>query len=280
VATIYGFLALFMWGVLAALSVFTQAVPPFQLLAFCFTVAAGILFVKRVIYRERVFKLANMSRQQWLVGVGGLFGFHLCYFLALRYAPPIESSLIIYLWPLLLGIMVAKSGTKHYAVLGGLLGFLGSVLIISQGVQLQPSSEQIFGYVLALCCALIWAGYSWYFSTTNNSVEDIGWLSLAVAGISLICHLIFEQTYWPETGFEYFMLVLIGLGPTGGAFYLWDYGMKNGNPSVLASLSFSTPVISSVALYLFGFAELSLAILIAIMLVVTGAVISNKKAVE
>ena len=273
----YGFLALFMWGVLAALSVFTQAVPPFQLLAICFTIAASLLFFKRLFCRESIFKFTAMTTQQWLVGVGGLFGFHLCYFLALRFAPPIESSLIIYLWPLLLGILVAKKGSKHYALFGGLLGFLGSVLIISQGVQFQVSADQLIGYALALCCALIWAGYSWYFSTSDNSVEDIGWLSLAVAGLSLLCHLMFEETYIPVSGFEYAMLLLIGLGPTGGAFYLWDIGMKRGNPTFLASLSFGTPVISSVALYLFGFADLTLAILIAIALIVSGAIVSNKK---
>ena len=38
----------------------------------------------------------------WLIGIGGLFGYHFSYFTALRLAPPAQASLIAFLWPLLI----------------------------------------------------------------------------------------------------------------------------------------------------------------------------------
>ena len=38
----------------------------------------------------------------WLLGVAGLFFYHALYFTALSHAPPVDASLIAYLWPLLI----------------------------------------------------------------------------------------------------------------------------------------------------------------------------------
>lgn len=276
-ATFLGFFAIFMWGMLAALSVFTNRIPPFQLLFICFTIASSLVYVKRAITREPLIKKPAMDRTQWLVGVTGLFGFHIFYFLALRFAPPIEATLIIYLWPLLLGVLLATKGNKRFAVLGGIIGFCGTVVMIADGLDTNQgeSALAVVGYLCALGCALIWTNYSWFLSKTKSDVEDISWVALAVAFIALVCHLLFENGVWDLTNTEVAMLILIGIGPTGGAFYLWDIGMKQGNQSWLASISFGTPVIASVSLYLFGFSELTVSIIVATLLIVVGAVVSN-----
>ena len=41
-------------------------------------------------------------------------------------------------------------------------------------------------------------------------------------------------------------MVALGLGPVGGAFVLWDVGMKRGDPRLLGTLAFATPVPASV----------------------------------
>lgn len=230
-----------------------------------------------MIKREPLIKKPTMDRTQWLVGVTGLFGFHIFYFLALRFAPPIEATLIIYLWPLLLGVLLATKGNKRFAVLGGIIGFCGTVVMIADGLDTKQgeSALAVVGYLCALGCALIWTNYSWFLSKTKSDVEDISWVALAVACIALVCHLLFENGVWDLTNTEVAMLIIIGIGPAGGAFYLWDIGMKQGNQSWLASISFGTPVIASVSLYLFGFSELTVSIIVATLLIVVGAVVSN-----
>jgi len=274
-ATIIGGIAILMWGLLALLSVYSSSVPPFQLLFMCFSVSALLVFLKRIVKRERLLRLPRLTIAQWAVATGGLFGFHFCYFLALRFAPPIEASLIGYLWPLLLGIAVANSEQRIFAIVGGLLGFIGCGILVTGGQSFQFNTDYALGYALALLCAFIWSGYSWYMSGTKSDVEDIGWISLLVAMLALCAHLVMEASYWNLSLSTWISAILLGLGPVGGAFYLWDIGLKYGNRQLLASLSFSTPVISSLALFVFGISALSSALAIAIVLIVGGAIVSN-----
>ncbi len=109
----------------------------------------------------------------------------------------------------------------------------------------------------------------------KTQVEDIGWVCGAVAVFSLLVHLLIESTVLDLYLSAWISALLLGLGPVGGAFYLWDIGVKFGNRPLLASLSFATPVISSVALAVFGINPLTTTILLAVALIVTGALISN-----
>ena len=124
-ATLVGFTAVLMWGALALLTAWSGQVPPFQLVAMSFTLAALIGFGKMFVAGERPAKHLRQPGIVWLVGVGGLFGYHFFYFLALRNAPPVEASLIAYLWPLLIVLFSAllpggRLGWWH--VLGAILG--------------------------------------------------------------------------------------------------------------------------------------------------------------
>lgn len=279
-ATAYGSLAIVLWGLLALLGKLTQAIPPFQLLAICFSISALIVFIKRPLQGKPCYFKPSLTPLQWLIGVAGLFGFHFCYFMALRHGPVLEVSLIVYLWPLLLALAVAQPNRRLKALLGGGLGFIGVFGLIANGQSVVLEGQFILGYSLAGLCALIWAGYSWFSSVSGcqskEQVDDIAWLSLVVAGFSLVAHWQLETTVWQLSALEWIGVLLLGLGPVGGAFYLWDIGLKKGNPSLLASLSYAAPVISSLALLFAGMTKGSLMILVALLFILVGGLIANK----
>ncbi|TMO82281.1 EamA family transporter [Pseudoalteromonas sp. S3776] len=276
-ATHIGFLAIFSWGLLALLGNLTKALPAFELLFICFSISFIILLVKRVATKQPLLSPPKLSKKQIIIGVTGLFGFHFCYFMALKYGPLIEVSLIVYLWPLLLGVFVATPGAKFKAILGGLLGFLGTLSLITDGSGLSINSEYYLGYFFAGCCAVLWSSYSYLMSRFNSHVGDIGWLSLIVAVLALFAHFYFETTVINLSVSQWLGAILLGLGPVGGAFYLWDHGLKFGNRSLLASLSFLTPVLSTFILILASQAPFSWSVFIALALILLGAAISNKK---
>src|SRR5436305_5721513 len=92
-ATLIGLTAILMWSLLAVLTVATGRIPAFQLLAMTFAIGAVVTSVNWVRHPDAI----NALRQPplvWLVGVGGLFGYHALYFLALRLAPPAEAGLL------------------------------------------------------------------------------------------------------------------------------------------------------------------------------------------
>ena len=86
-ATLIGLTAIVMWSLLAVLTVATGRVPPFQLLAMTFAVGACIGPLTWP-WRRGALRAWRQPALVWLVGVGGLFGYHALYFLALRLAPP------------------------------------------------------------------------------------------------------------------------------------------------------------------------------------------------
>lgn len=280
-STLSGFIAILMWGFLAVFSTFTQSVPPFLLLFYCFAIAFLLLIIKRLVVKQSLWITPQFTVKQYLYNIGGLFGFHFCYFLAIRFAPAVEVSLIGYLWPLLLGIFVASAQHRNRALLGGIIGFAGSASLILGGSDTaavaanSSDSLRYWGYLLAFVCALIWSSYSWYLSKLDSSVDDIGWVALFSSLLALLAHGVFESPMWQTDTITWLNIVLLGLGPVGGAFYLWDIGMKRGNRTLLASLSFGTPVLSTVALFGFGLAPLSTWVLTAVAGIMLGALISN-----
>jgi drug/metabolite transporter (DMT)-like permease len=99
---------------------------------------------------------------------------------------------------------------------------------------------------------------------------------MATAILSLICHLFFEQTVIP-TFTQLIASVILGLGPVGGAFYVWDYGIKNGEIKILESLSYFIPLLSTFLLIIFSTASMNITIAIACFLIVCGSLISSKE---
>ena len=58
----------------------------------------------------------------------------------------------------------------------------------------------------------------------------------------------------PPTAAQWIVMVLLGLGPIGSAFMLWDIGMKHGNVAFLGVLGYATTVISTTLLIALGLA--------------------------
>ena len=93
-ATLIGLAAILMWSLLAVMTVATGTIPAFQLAAMTFAIggAVGLLTLLR---KPQALQLLRQPAAAWAVGVGGLFGYHALYFLALRFAPPAEQLQLI-----------------------------------------------------------------------------------------------------------------------------------------------------------------------------------------
>ena len=99
----------------------------------------------------------------WVVGVGGLFGYHALYFLALRFAPPAEAGLLNYLWPLLIVLFSSFLPGERLAlhhIVGALLGLAGTVLLFTGNSGGGFAPGQIPGLAAAFVAAFVWAAYS------------------------------------------------------------------------------------------------------------------------
>ncbi|WP_029040698.1 aromatic amino acid exporter YddG [Cucumibacter marinus] len=273
-ATLIGFTAVLMWALLALFTAASGAVPPFQLNAMAFTVATAI----GLIFWQRQPGRWAMLRQPWpvwLLGIGGLFGYHFFYFTALRNAPPVEAGLIAYLWPLLIVLFSALLPGEHLKprhVIGAVLGLFGAALIVTGGQGISFNAEYGFGYLMALVCAFTWSGYS-VLSRGFKSVPTpiVTFFCMATAFLSLGCHLALEETVMPADTMQWLAVLGLGLGPVGLAFFVWDHGVKHGDIQLLGTSAYAAPLLSTLILMATGFAPFTWTVLAAALLITIGA---------
>ena len=282
-ATAIGFGAILLWSALALLTASAGKVPPFELAALTFAIGGGLGLIA-VAARGRLAAF-RQPWPVWLVGVGGLFGYHALYFAALSRAPPAEASLINYLWPLLIVLMSAlvpgeRLRARH--VLGAALGFAGAATLFAGRSQgglgahaLDPTVA--LGYGLALACAFVWSSYSVLSRRLKAApTEAVAGFCLATAALAALCHFAFEATIAPAGLTAWAAMVGLGLGPVGLAFYLWDYGVKHGDLRLLGVAAYAAPALSTLILVAAGFAPATASLGFACALIVGGAVVATR----
>jgi drug/metabolite transporter (DMT)-like permease len=73
------------------------------------------------------------------------------------------------------------------------------------------------------------------------------------------------------------LIGLLGLGPLGGSFFLWDAALKRGDARQIGVLSFLTPLLSTLVLLMLRGETPSLAVGLAALMIVGAAVIATWK---
>jgi drug/metabolite transporter (DMT)-like permease len=267
-------LSILLWASLATVSVQLKALPALLLVGLALLIGgiAGALF------KLKHWRQMRCAPMQLLLGIYGLFAYHLLLFLAFRFAPPLEANLINYLWPLLIVLLAPlfKRGMRLTGLhlLAAALGFVGAALLISGG-KLAFDMQYALGYACALAAALVWSTYSLAsgrYAGTSSSIVTL--YCLASGALSLAAHALLEPRYLPTTG-QWAWLLVLGLGPMGLAFFTWDAALKRGDARVIGSLSYLTPLLSTVLLVTFGIGQFTWVSAGAMALIMAGAVLGT-----
>lgn len=277
-ATLTGVAALALWAGLAVLTTATGTMPPFLLVAASFAVATLAGIGLQLAQGHNPLARLRQPAGAWLLAVGGLFGYHALYFMALKSAPAVQANLINYLWPLLIVVFSAllpgqRLSGRH--VLGATMGFSGIAVLLLAGDDAQSfDRDALPGYAAALACAITWAAYSVanrrYAQVPSDAVTGFCGVSALLAWG---CHLLFEPAFTFETRHVTVVLAM-GLGPAGLAFFLWDHGMKHGDVRLLGALGYATPLVSTLLLILFGPDRLTASVAVTTALIVGGAMVA------
>jgi drug/metabolite transporter (DMT)-like permease len=254
------------WGSLATLGKLINYLPPFFVIGTAFLIGAlpGL-------YRPREVFPA-IRTQLW--GTFGFYFYHFFLFYALRHAPAVEANLINYMWPVLMVLMTPLffpgQGLRTHHLIGTAFSVLGCVLLIS-GQGLELSSEHLYGYLLAAGAALTWPIYSLgKKKMPAGSVWSISGACLGAGILSLITHALIEPRVVLQLK-DVGIILALGLGPFGLAFYLWDLALQKGEPRLIGALAYLTPVFSTLGLVLFAGQTLSPSTSMAMVLIIGGA---------
>ena len=274
-ANLYALGAIALWASLAALGVSLAHVPPFLLTGLGLLVGSLIAL-----------PLSRFNWRRWRVpastlalGVYGLFGFHFLLFIALRHAPPVQANLVNYLWPLGIVVMAplflpgVHLAARHIAA--ALVGFAGAALAILGG-SADAQAAWAWGYLPALGSAFIWASYSLLTKRVAAfPTAAIGSFAAVSGALSLLCHALLEPTVALSLR-DIALIAALGLGPLGGAFFLWDAALKRGDARQIGVLSFLTPLLSTLTLLALRGERPSLSVLLAAAMIVGAAVVATR----
>ncbi|WP_426358220.1 aromatic amino acid DMT transporter YddG [Pseudocolwellia sp. HL-MZ19] len=251
--TFYGVIAILLWSSITALiRDLSELFSPIGGAAMMYTVSA--LFLMSVMGLP---KLKDYPKRYLLIG-GGLFvTYEICLALSLGMAnsrkQAMEMAIINYLWPaltILLSVITSRKKVNILVYPSILLAFTGVAWCISgdQGISisilLSNISDNPLTYLMAFSAAIIWAIYCVVTIKISNG-KNATTLFFSATAITLWVQFIFSNE--PSLHFTLpstLTLLLAGI-VIGSGYALWNQAVIGGDIILLGTLSYFTPVFST-----------------------------------
>ena len=270
--TLSGLTAVLFWSMTAPVVALAGPIDPFLFVGLEHLIGLGLFVAKWSLARENpIPELRQVPVWFLLAGLAGLPLHELTWVAALQQAPPLEATLIIYLWPLLVVVFTTVAlgeRLRWHHLAGGVLGLGGiAVMLMGRGLSFE-GFVLLPGHFLAIVCALSWS----LFAALSARQDHLSANPLAVI---FAVSAAFNLGLWMARGAATPPIGSIEIVCGGGLFIMsayifWDYGMKHGNAPLIGVVSFLTPVLAAFHLVLLGQARLTEHLLAALILVLAG----------
>ncbi|BEN10881.1 aromatic amino acid exporter [Serratia marcescens] len=253
-ATLFGLLAILLWSsVVGLIRSVSEGLGPIGGAAMIYSVSAVFLLVALGVPKWRSF-----PRPYLIVGSLLFVSYEICLSLSLGYAntrlQAIEVGMINYLWPcftVLMALALNGQKAKWWLLPGLLLSLFGIGWIMSGEGGWSPAQmlanvrSNPLSYGLAFSGAVIWALYC---NLTKRIAQGSNGVVLFIVLTALALWL--KYAFSAESGMQFSAGVTVTLlcaGVAMGAGYAaWNVGILHGNMTLLATVSYFTPVLSAV----------------------------------
>jgi drug/metabolite transporter (DMT)-like permease len=200
--------------------------------------------------------------------------------LAADAAQAIEVSVVNYLWPtgtVLLAALLFRRRSFLLVLPGALVATTGIALAVGgeSGLDLGRIASNVganpLPYVLALTAAIAWSCYNVVSPRLSRGHDGITLFFTAVAVSLWVVHLVASAPV-PDHVASLGYLAVIGAGAAVAVGYsLWNIGILHGDMRILATASYTTPVLSSAVAALMLGTALALPFWLGVALVVVGS---------
>jgi len=252
-ATLIGLAAIVLWSTMVGLirSV-SEGLGPVGGAAMIYTLS-GLLCWFTVGFPD----IRRFSPRYLIAGSLLFVSYEICLALSLGYAntrhQAIEVGMVNYLWPsltIVFAILFNGQKTNLWVVPGLIIALLGVSWVLGgeQGLHIEQILNNIISnplsYGLAFTGAFIWAAYC---TVTSKYARGQNGITLFVLLTALSLWLKFLFSAQPEMVFSVpvvIKLLLCGVA-LGFGYAAWNIGILHGNVSLLAAVSYFTPVLSS-----------------------------------
>lgn len=243
-------LLIMIWGSLAAVSkLLLQGLDSFQLQFFMY-LFAGVMMTVALVLTGRIRVILRLSARevarQALLLLPAYY-YYFAYMLSMKLIPASETSMINYLFPLMiiiLAIPINKERLSSRKALSTILGFIGVLIIISKGNLSKITLSNLPGDLLALAAAVLWGLFSNL--GKKNGGDPLVSTYLFIMGSLVLSFgnmLLFSKFTWPSA------LTLTGAAWVGcvnitAAQFLYLNILKELPTHTVANMSYITPFVS------------------------------------
>jgi drug/metabolite transporter (DMT)-like permease len=270
--------AILLWGTLAAVVGHAlDGVRPGALLLWSLFFAALTLSLFHLLRGGSVRGLWPKDLRMLALGLWGILGYHALFFEALARAPIVQANLLNYLWPLLVVVLAGPLGAQRAsaASLGFAgVGFVGAVVVVTQGHAVAFDARDVTGYACALLAAVAWSSFSIWLGTSETPASSSGTPMTGFVNVSFLGAVVLAAirhdlvTLSPHATLA---AAWLGVGPMAAAFLCWERAMRTGTAAKIGALSYLDPLLSTVLLALVLGAKLTSATWLGMLLIIGGA---------
>lgn len=284
-ALIFASLAVLCWSSVAtAFKLSLQYVTPLQLVWVASLIST--LFLLLLCGTQRKWRALQHCFRFWphylLLGALNPLLYYLVLFEAYARLPAQQAQALNYTWAItlaLLSVPVLGHRLNRFDGVALILGYLGALVIATQGSLLNWQFSDGFGVFMALTSTLIWAGY--WLLNARRTEDPVAALTLCfLCGLPMVTMALwldqdsFSLPWQGWLGGSY-----IGLFEMGVTFVLWLKAMKlTKNTSQISNLIFLSPFLSLLFIYLLLGEAIHPATPIGLAMIILGVTIQRRGA--
>ena len=195
-----------------------------------------------------------------LVGVVGLFGFNIFFFLGLKYTSPVNAALIVSLNPMItiwLSALILKTPITRFHVIGAIISIIGVAILVIQGsVSNLLALNFNKGDLLIFIANTVFALHHIWVKQYKGSFSNLNFTTLTNL-ICLLCFLLLLPTTSYTIGCEHsenywYWAMGIGTFGTAVAYLLWNQGLTQIGPDRAGIFMNIVPLSAAVSAFVLG----------------------------
>lgn len=254
IAYLYGLGAVLLWSTVAtAFKIALGFFSPIQLV-FVAVITSIISLTLILVCQKKLHLILQQFTGKPLfylqTGLLNPFLYYLVLFKAYDSLPAQQALALNYTWAILLPLLAVpllKQQLKVSDLLASAVGYLGVVIIATNGQLTNISVENPIGIGLALASTLFWCLY-WIINTKDKDDPIISLLLSFIVSLPFITISLLITDTFPSLNFQALLAgIYVGLFEMGITFVLWLMALKTSTRTAnISTLAFLTPLLSMV----------------------------------
>lgn len=232
-------------------------------------------------------KREKIQRGDWwrliVGGIVGLFGFIYLFVTSLRYANPIDVSIIMTLPPMfviLIGVCFLGRRPSLMEYLGIIVSFAGAVVVIVSGSSGGAASDALKGDLLAIASCVCYAIYLIIIEGPSKRYRPttmLKWVFLfaALPGLLLLFGFKDMPIFEAYTAIPWIEILFILLCPTFLAYFLVQPAMRTIGSELVSLYQYLIPVFATISAVVMGIDRLKWLQVLAMVIIIGGMALTN-----